>query len=371
MTTSFVVVSFLSDSSLSDGCVGHTSALVRMLQDAGCEVGVVSLASSKTDNVGGVQLHRSPPTYRGMLSAAGVTIREVFRRRPGLLVCTSLGAPFNPLITLAARMLGVPVLFDCQDPPTETMKLLFGNTVKGRALSSLVAVGDRILRRCVCWTFSVSAGVDDILRGHGWRMPIYRFYNDHGLDSVIADTPPFGLRRLYGWEDAAVVIYAGGMQPKIRGIETQIEAVALAQEEGANVKFVAFGNGDTAPFRRLAQSLGVEQHVEFHDAVRRDELQAALSEADAAVMSTLPFALPSKVFEYVACGLRVICDDSNRDILRAFPDCTTTFDGTPGSLAKVLLHLPRRSGSRCADAKLARFREQNRASVTGVLSQFQ
>jgi glycosyltransferase involved in cell wall biosynthesis len=291
-----VVVSFLADSSLSDGCVGHTAALVKLFEREGCDVGLVSLSSKGINNAGGRVLYRAPANFWGMLLAAGASVSMTQRNRAQLLVCTSLGAPVNPLISFVAKRLGIHVLYDCQDPPIETMSLVFGRGILARILKFWVSATDAMLRRSVSWTFSVSRGVDRLLRQHNWRMPIYRFYNAHAVEQFADADGDLGFREKYGWQDASVLIYAGGLQPRIRGIEIQLEAVALARRAGANVKLIAFGAGDPELFLHIAEKLGISQDVVIHEPLPRRQLLAALRAAPQAGVSTLAVGLPTKNF---------------------------------------------------------------------------
>lgn len=362
-----IVLSFLSDASLSDGCVGHTSSLLRSFEEQGCDVTLVALASTEQNRVGGRLFQSFPVSMLGLVRAAWASIVAVRRERADMLICTSLGAPFNPFIAFVARLMGTAVLYDCQDPPIETASLIFGSSPFGKALGLWVTATDRILRRSVNWCFAVSSGVEQILRSHNWKMPVLRFYNNHSAD-VAADPSESTFRATYGLGDAIVLIYAGGLQPEIRGIELQIEAVTSARAEGRNVKFVAFGTGDPAPFKHLARKRGIVDHVLFPGPVPQREVLAAIRDSDVAVISTVPFALPSKVFEYLACGVRVACSIENRDVIEAFSPIVDVFDGTPIGLSKILTPRAGDNGACSNLSFLGRFESENKASVAHVLT---
>ncbi len=268
---------------------------------------------------------------------------------------------------LSAR--GLSIAYDCHDPPIETMGMLYGQGPIGKLLTASVSAADILLRTCVGAVLSVSPGVDATLRRHGWRMPIFRFYNTHAIEaSVVRTSGSARLRSVAGWCDARILIYIGGIQPGIRGIEVQMEAVSLARRAGQNVKFAAFGWGESAVFLALAKRLGISDHVRFSGPVPREEIPSLLGEATFAALSVVPFALPSKLFEYIASGLRVVCASEMGDAIALCRDYISVYDGTALSLASALcVEEVQRAVPEAAAAFIASLSQENRDSVARIL----
>ena len=103
------------------------------------------------------------------------------------------------------------------------------------------------------------------------------------------------------------IIYSGNI-----GHAQDLEKVILAMEDVAlrhDVKLVIVGDGDLkGPLIDLVREHGLEGRVEFRDLVPRDQVPDLISESCIGVaplkdIETLEYAIPTKVFEYMACGI--------------------------------------------------------------------
>jgi alpha-maltose-1-phosphate synthase len=142
-----------------------------------------------------------------------------------------------------------------------------------------------------------------------------------------------------------VLLYQGGVGPT-RFLEPVIEALRYAPD----VIFVVRGPGTerAAPeYRRLAKAAGVGDRLVILPAVPSSDVVAAAKGADAGVW-TLPnwcknfyYALPNKIFEYLAAGVPVMAAD--------FPEARRLVEGhdlglcfdpySPPSIGAVLRRL--------------------------------
>jgi alpha-maltose-1-phosphate synthase len=143
----------------------------------------------------------------------------------------------------------------------------------------------------------------------GGRRPVV-IRNIPSLNAIpTKDYPP--LKQQLGLpESSFVVLWQGGTGPT-RMIEPIIEALAFAPRcifvvRGPSLQY--FGEG----YRALAKDMGVEDRLMLVDPVPSGDVVAAARGADAGIW-TLPelcrnftFALPNKIFEYIASGLPLL-----------------------------------------------------------------
>jgi glycosyltransferase involved in cell wall biosynthesis len=296
------------------------------------------------------------------LETAAQAFRLALRGGYRVVLFTQLGAPINAPLVLLLRALGCRMIYVCMDPPPETYLWLNPRSRFRSAIAWFLALSDRIVDRCCCSTLTVSPGVDALMRGRGWHGPIRRFFNVHGvLTEDASDRSDIRLRM--GWENALLLVYAGRLQRYIRGTEPQIEAVAIARRSGADVRLVIVGAGDPRYFREIAERLGVAESVLFLDTVSPAELHRILRSCDISVFASPAFALPSKVFEYLSCGLKLVSVAGPSDANTVLQHYVETYDGTPASLAELLARESRRerASPNAADflQGLRRISEQN------------
>lgn len=105
-----------------------------------------------------------------------------------------------------------------------------------------------------------------------------------------------------------VVVYTGTLG-RAQDLETAIEAMAHL-ESVATLRLVGSGDAE-GDLKRLAGRLGVDDHVEFVGLVDREEVPGILNRAQVAIApikstDELAYAMPTKVYEYLACGLPTV-----------------------------------------------------------------
>jgi alpha-maltose-1-phosphate synthase len=168
-------------------------------------------------------------------------------------------------------------------------------------------------------------------------------------------------------KDSFVLLWQGGVGPT-RLIEPIIEAVGRVPRVHFVIRGPAiesYGNGYLA----LASACGAEGRVHCLGPVASERVVAAAAAADAGVW-TLPrlsknfyYALPNKIFEYIAAGLPVLGADfpeACRLIVgRDLGLCFDPYD--PGSIATVLARLVEEPG----------LAERFRANARSTLAMFQ
>lgn len=115
------------------------------------------------------------------------------------------------------------------------------------------------------------------------------------------------IRKLYGWGNKCVFIYAG-LHGLAQGLD-QILDVADRLRGFPGIEFALFGDGPLKEMLILsAKSKGLE-NLKFYDPVKRAEIPGLLASADVAIISlgkNINGAVPSKIYEAMASELPIL-----------------------------------------------------------------
>lgn len=323
----------MMDLSVNNGFTGLIDYQATLLRDAGHQVTVVGMASKQPVVTNDVHWVRGNGA-RTQAKTALEIIRYSARHRPDLVILTQAGAPLVAPIVTALRTLSIPLVYDCMDPVIEVIRSGIGPGPLFYTLKPWLILSHFIIDRSVSATLSVSPGLDEILRHRGWRGPILRFYNIHGT-RLIGERGRSGIR-VDDWENATILVYAGGLQRGFRGLEDQIRAVALASQAGANIRFLMVGYGDPAPFEEMARACGISNLVKILPDVNPSVLGDILADCDVAVSNSLHYALPSKIFEYINNGVHIVSVDDGNDVNTLCAEFVELYDGTIDGMAAAL-----------------------------------
>lgn len=112
-------------------------------------------------------------------------------------------------------------------------------------------------------------------------------------------------------EPAQRFVYAGNIGPA-QDLETVIEAIGLVREDHPDAELVLVGDGETRPrLEQLTRELDLEDAVRFPGRVPREEIPALYQTATAGLAPlkaspALEYAIPTKAYECMACGVPFI-----------------------------------------------------------------
>ena len=244
--------------------------------------------------------------YGAFFSWALFLVSLLHARRKYHLVYVHNMPNFLVFAGLFPKISGVKVVLDVHDPAAELLA-----DIRGRGLPPwaqlLVNAEERI---------SISFSDTLITVNESMRRRLSAITSRPV--SVVMNIPD--LRRFVPLEasrDSASserIVYSGSICHR-HGLDLVIRAVALLADEFPALRFRVIGEGPALDsLVKLAVDLGVADRVEFRGLVPNDQIPAMLSDATAGispqrggVFGSLVFS--TKVAEYVALGLPVICSD--------------------------------------------------------------
>jgi glycosyltransferase involved in cell wall biosynthesis len=184
-------------------------------------------------------------------------------------------------------------------------------------------------------TFVVSHGMANMMRARGWRSPLRYFYNTHSGMAFVSGSITAAPITLPD-DDVFVIVYEGGLQRHVRGIEEQFDALALALSQHPNLMLWLVGAGELDYFRALAREMGLERHVRIDDTVDPSVLNAILERADLAVWNGIVVGLPSKIFDYIAHGIPVLSRNDDSDVNSVCRSFVKLYGTSAGDLAQAI-----------------------------------
>lgn len=187
------------------------------------------------------------------------------------------------------------------------------------------------------WTVSDSIA-DHLPKSHGIPRPHVQL----NAPALAAAPPGTWLRDSLSVSTETPLLLHLGQLRKDRGAEELVHAMAAWREQDpADARLVFLGYGpDRGRLEGLVADRGLEHRVHFLDAVPPSQLPSITAEADLGVTLLQPtclnhqFALPNKLFSYLAAGVPVVASDllECRRIVQDY-DCGWTVD--PSNVSEI------------------------------------
>jgi hypothetical protein len=128
------------------------------------------------------------------------------------------------------------------------------------------------------------------------------------------------------------LVYAGGLQPVYRGIETQIEALSGLP----GWRILIAGEGDASWIADFSKKNHVEGQVELRGFISPGEVREMLAASHVLVIEGVEYGLPSKFFEGVGAGVIVVSPQTACDVNTILGSSSVVFDGSAESLRRAL-----------------------------------
>jgi len=272
---------------------------------------------SQSENLSGVRVQRllhyvprQPSSLKRVLSEVSFGLRAAFSRwgRPDLVILVSPALFSSALAAVKMRTVlrRVPHIVWVQD--IYGLGIAETGAGGGRAAKIISSLESRLLRNA-----SGVAVIHDRFAEHvEKRLGVQRsrirvVRNWTHLEDL--ELPSRGeTRAAFGWDDdLTVALHAGNMGIK-QGLENLVDAARLAEERGANVRFVLLGRGNQRD-KIEALALGLK-NIQFIDPLPDLEYQATMAAADVLIVNEKPgvaeMAVPSKLTSYFSTGLPII-----------------------------------------------------------------
>jgi len=242
-------------------------------------------------------------------------LRAARRMRPDLIHAHLHEGAF--LGVFLKKLLGVPLLFDCQGSLTGELAD-HGFAREGSLLSRFFAgLEGWINRNADAIITSSGAGRDDLVGK--WGVPARKVTTlMDGVDTaVFRPYPRDEVRRRLGIAlDVPLVVFLGVLN-RYQGIDLLLSAMVILKAQGSPVRFLVMGFPEGG-YREKARELGVHDMVTFTGRIDYNKAPAYLSAGDLAVSPKVSLTEANgKLFNYMACGLPTVAFDTpvNREIL--------------------------------------------------------
>lgn len=244
----------------------------------------------------------------------------------GFVVLSTQANYLQIFLAIAARLRGRPLIYDMQDLTPESFLHLYGRTLPGvfkYAFAAWLRFSERVICALSDVVLVVSPGMRDIVsRRVQGGANIILFPNRHSFEDSKT-----GSR-----STVPTIVYAGGLQPIYRGIETQIQAL----QRLPRWSMVIAGEGEGAWIVDFAKRHDVAARVQLRGFISPAEVRELLATGHILVIEGVPYGLPSKFFEAVGAGLVVVSPEAAHDVNAILGSDAIIFDGSPESLQPAL-----------------------------------
>jgi len=344
----------------------HATALA----EAGWDVEVLCARDEgepKNERIGPVTIRRLPARRRrgskfryvfeygsfGAMAWAAMARMHAQRRYDLVYV---FGIP-NLLVRAAAvpKLAGARVILDVRDPMPEFFMSKYGLTADHRLVRALLTE-ERISCRYASQIVTVHEAMKELLLRTG--VPPEKIgvvFN--APDPRVFGAPVAGPARD---PDDRTMLYAGTVAGRY-GLSMLVTAVARLKDAIPGLRLRIVGDGDLIPaMQRNARALGISDRVAFDGPVSLDRIPGIVRSSWVGVQPHLQdplmrLTLPTKVLEWAALGLPVICSRTE-PLSQTFDDRDMTMI-TPGAYEELLAALveahrdPRALAAKAARAK--------------------
>lgn len=284
---------------------------------SGWEVDVVALrlpGEPARETRDGIDVIRLPLTHRrgggmrvlgeyiGFALLATLAVARLHLTRRYAVVQVHAPPEFLVVAALLPRLLGARVILDVHDRGSDMFTMRFG-----RAPAALLRV-EKAAASAADAVVTVHNPYARALEASGVPLEKLTVVMNAPRDALLPEAPAEG-------RDGFVVAYHGTITPAY-GLELLVEAAALTVGAVPDLALQIVGEGDGAEaVRRRARELGIDGRMRLEGRyLPRPEAIARVAGASVGVIPNPPmrlndFALPSKLFEYVAIGVPVAAPD--------------------------------------------------------------
>ena len=278
-----------------------------------------------------------------LLAGAVVTWQHI--RQPYDVIIAHNMPDFLVFAALIPRILGAKVVLDVQDVSPELMSAKSRGRLK-RVLFGLAAIQERISTAFATHVITVGWPFEEKLKARG--VPARKLF----LTLNSADPRLFPASRRCpapsaspGYDGPFIVMYYGTIAER-NGLDTAVRALALALPRAPRLRLDIMGRGEYLPeVKRLADELGVSDHVRFSDPCPSENIVDFVLHGDVGVIpyrldGFAELVLPTKAYEQAWMQRPIVASETVaiRSMFR--PGSTVLCDPeSPESFADALVSL--------------------------------
>ena len=186
------------------------------------------------------------------------------------------------------------------------------------------------------------ATAKDIRTFAGKRKGIRRVYpaNETGMGGNTDEA--FSLRKYFGVKREKIFLYYG-RPGKTKGIQVFEKALKLLKDKGelpSGVRFCFILGAEPADLRKAfikeMKAYGLGDVVKIRPSLKREQLAAAIKQADAVVVPSLTEGFGFSALEACQSGAKLICSDAGSLPEVVFGECAVFKSGDEAELAEIL-----------------------------------
>ena len=270
--------------------------------------------------------------------SASISLFGLYLRNHYQIIQVHTMPDFMVFIALVPKLLGAKVILDIHDLMPELYQSKFGFN-QTHWLIRFITWMERCSIGFADRAIAVHKPHLDALIRHGnpaWKFTILLNLPD---PKIFANSARVNRKKDFGFK----LIYHGTVAERY-GLMVVLRAIATLRDEIKGLKFEVFGEGDgLASLIALAKELDLNGCVNLSkDWVPLEKLVPILLDADVGVVPIYcdeftKYMLPTKLLEYVALGIPVIC--SRTVTIEAYFDDSMVQYSTPGDIAELAEHI--------------------------------
>jgi len=142
-------------------------------------------------------------------------------------------------------------------------------------------------------------------------------------------------------QEERVLVYSGSFL-WWKGVDTLISSLGFIKTKKVKLLLLGGDGVDLLRMQNLVKKKGLEDRVVFMGYLKQKEMIKALCSADVAIIPNnlseigIKYTSPVKLFEYLACGLPIVCSDlpSMREVLQEYENALFFQPNNPKNLAQ-------------------------------------
>lgn len=307
----------------------------RALAAGGYDVTLV-VPHARDETVDGVKLRALPPAgsrVRRMLAAPPRVLREALRLRADVY---HFHDPELIPVGLALKALGKRVIYDVhEDVPKSILAKTYLPPAAVRPLAATSRVVEQRASRAFDLVVLARDDIEESFREHPRTLLIRNYPSRAAFPEVV---------RVDRGDGDFLVAYSGGLTAG-RGASQMLDALARVPDR-CRARLVIFGKFGPASLEAEMRAHSAFAKVDYRGWVPYETLPAQLVRADAGIVCFQPEpnnvnAGPTKLFEYMACGLPVVASSFPlwREVIEGH-DCGICVDPTdPDAIADAITRL--------------------------------